>query len=477
MRSSHEPAASSSSALSDLEAFVAARRATSQLVDDLAEFERELRALCAAVETEAMSEELARFDMDVPAVVIDGVEHRKVLRCEETYFGASGTIRVERSLYSSRQDGERAVCPLELRAGLVEGRWTPLAAKQATFVVTHLTPKDGEELFSMLGGMAPSKSSLDRLPKQLGERWEDRRVEFEVASRGEQVVPDGAVTMAVSLDGVMVPMKDGQRKNKRSEALKQGKQAKGPSGYREAGCGTVSFYDVFGDLVKTTRFGRMPEHKKKALKGMLTREVEAALSERPDLDIVKLADGAKDNWTYLSKSLPEGREGVDFYHASEHLSSGLAAAYGENAPRARAQHEKLRRLLKEDVNGVEKVIRSLVHLKKRFPRRKKIADELGYFRRNRHRMAYAALREDGFPIGSGVVEAACKTLVTQRLKRSGMRWSNEGGQAILTFRSLQQSGRFLSAWNTLAQTYKRDVTQPGNVIQFKARAGPERASV
>ena len=114
-------------------------------------------------------------------------------------------------------------------------------------MVTHLTPKDGEELFSMLGGMAPSKSSLDRLPKQLGERWEDRRVEFEVASRGEQVVPDGAVTMAVSLDGVMVPMKDGQRKNKRAEALKQGKQAKGPSGYREVGCGTVSFYDVFGD--------------------------------------------------------------------------------------------------------------------------------------------------------------------------------------------------------------------------------------
>ena len=65
-----------------------------------------------------------------PAVVIDGVEHRKVLRCEETYFGASGTIRVERSLYSRRQAGERTVCPLELRAGLVEGRWTPLAAKQ-----------------------------------------------------------------------------------------------------------------------------------------------------------------------------------------------------------------------------------------------------------------------------------------------------------------------------------------------------------
>jgi hypothetical protein len=55
----------------------------------------------------------------------------------------------------------------------VEGRWTLLAARQATFVVAHLTPQEGEDLFRELG--APSKSSLDRLPKQLSERWEAER--------------------------------------------------------------------------------------------------------------------------------------------------------------------------------------------------------------------------------------------------------------------------------------------------------------
>ena len=118
-----------------------------------------------------------------------------------------------RSLYSTRKDSERAICPMELQAGLVEGRWTPHAAKQATWVVSHLTPGEGEELFQMFGGLKPSKSSLDRLPKQLGQRWERERIEFEDVLRAQERVPAEAVSMAVSLDGVMVPMKNGQRAN------------------------------------------------------------------------------------------------------------------------------------------------------------------------------------------------------------------------------------------------------------------------
>ena len=66
------------------------------------------------------------------------------------------------------------------------------------------------------------------------------------------------------------------------------------------------------------------------------------------------------------------------------------------------------------------------------------------------------------PIGSGVVEATCKTLVTERLKRSGMRWSERGGQAILTLRALLQSHRFESGWSLLLQTYRADVSAPDN---------------
>ena len=91
-----------------------------------------------------------------------------------------------------------------------------------------------------------------------------------------------------------------------------------------------------------------------------------------------------------------------------------------------------------------------------------------YFRRNRHRMRYAELRAKGYPIGSGVVEAACKTLVTQRMKRSGMRWRHDGGQAILTFRALAQSDRFERGWSLLSATYKSDVALPENVVAFPA---------
>jgi hypothetical protein len=81
-------------------------------------------------------------------------------------------------------------------------------------------------------------------------------------------------------------------------------------------------------------------------------------------------------------------------------------------------------------------------------------------------MRYADLRAQNLPIGSGVVEAACKTLVSQRLKRSGMRWCHTGGQAILTFRALCQSEHFERAWPLLVKRYQRDVRLPPKVIAF-----------
>ena len=136
-------------------------------------------------------------------------------------------MRVTRSLYRHPQGG-RAVCPLELRAGIIEGSWTPLAAKQATWVVAHLTPQEGEELFDLLGNMTPSKSTLDRLPKALRVHWEAQRPQFEATLRHQEAIPHEAVTMAVSLDGVMAPMKDGQRHAKRPQARAQGQGAQWP---------------------------------------------------------------------------------------------------------------------------------------------------------------------------------------------------------------------------------------------------------
>ena len=465
----------SSGAMSKLRGFLQERRQAVGPVADFEAFEQQLHAMFAAAECEALGEELERLDLDVPMVTIDGVPHRRVVRCEETYFSAAGPLRVTRSLYATREgSGERAECPLELRAGIVDGRWTPQAAKQAVWVVAHLTPQTAEELFETLGGMKPSKAALDRLPKRVSERWEKRREELEAALRKAESVPAEAVSVGISLDGVMVPMKDGERLSKREQAKAEGKRTRGPAGHQEVGCGTLTFYDKEGERLRTVRLGRMPEKKKATLKATLTAELMAALAARPDLTVVRLADGAKDNWSYLSELAVTGPQVVDFFHAAEHLASALDAAYGENTPKSKAQLEKLRHVLRHDAGGVEKVIRALSYLRQKHRRKKQLTTELKYFRRRRGFMRYAEIADQKLPIGTGVTEAACKTLATQRMKCSGMAWREMGGQAVLTLRALIQSGRFHSAWKLIVDGYKREIAVPKNVIPFPCRPVLER---
>jgi hypothetical protein len=449
----HELLSSDTHAMDQLHDFLRQRREAREPVENLDAFEQELHRLFVAAEREALGHELSRFDLDVPVLEVAGERHHRVLRCETTYQSAVGPVRVERSLYRPSQGGQ-TVCPLDLRAGIVEGSWTPLAAKQATWVVAHLTPKEGEELFELLGNMTPSQSTRDRLPKALSVHWEAQRPHFEATLRAQEALPDEAVTMAVSLDGVMAPMKDGQRQAKRQQARAQGQAPSGPAGYQEVGCATVSYYDRNGGRLCTRRMARMPEANKATLKSQLTAEVMGA-----------------DNWSYLSDVLPVGQEVLDFYHAAAHLGDALGAAYGEGTSKYQERLETLSAVLRDAPEGVDTVMGALGRLRTRYPRRQAIHKALAYFRAHRHRMRYSALRAQNLPIGSGVVEAAWKTLVSQRLKRSGMRWRTTGGQAILTFRALCQSERFERAWSLLGETYKRSVTLPRKVIAFNKRRG------
>jgi hypothetical protein len=464
------PAARSQSPLDELQEFIAERRRARGPVSDFEQFEREARRRFAAAEGAFVAEELARFDIDAPAVEIDGVEHRRVLRCPQTYMTAAGPVSVERTLYSTREPGERAVAAMEMSAGIVEGYFTPLAAQHGAWAVAHLTPEEGERMFQRLGAMNPSKSSLDRLPKALSALWEEDRLGFEERLRAGEKVPKAAQTVAVSLDGVLVPMKDGQREEKFARTRAAGRVAKGPAGYNEASCGTLTLYDEDGEPLNTVRLARMPEKGKVTLKQQITDELKAILAQRPDLRVVTLADGVQDNWAFLSE-LPSGRceaQIVDFFHAAEHLHDALAAAHGETSAKCAAEFQKHRHVLRHDADGLDKVVRHLRYLRDRQPRRKKIANALKYFRHHRDRMRYASFARRKMPIGSGIVEAACKTLVTQRLKRSGMRWRHPGGQAILTLRALEQSGRFDRAWRMLEATYRHDVRLPENVVDIRS---------
>ena len=460
---------SSTTAWDRLEMFLGARRSRRGPVESLEAFEIELHQMFAAAEAEALGQELARFDIDSPVVAIDGIPHRRILRCESTYLASSGPVRILRSLYSTRHDGERAVCPMELRAGIVEGYWTPLAAKQGAWAVAHLTPHEAADLFATVGGMRPSRSSLDRLPKQLSKRWERNRLRFESILRSTERVPKDAVSVAVSLDGVKIPVKDGE--------ATPGKYWWGPGKFQEVGCATLSLYDAEGERLRTIRMARMPENYKTTVKSMLAAELQSVLKNRPDLRIVKVADAALEPWKFLKQDLPPGICIVDFYHAAEHLHTALQAAHGEGTAKCREEFERLRHILRHDRRGVERVIRSLIYLRSRHPQSKRLRTELAFFRKNRDRMAYAATAAKNLPIGSGVVEAACKTLATQRLRRSGMRWRHDGGQAILTLRALAQSDRFDNAWNLLAQTYRHPVALPSKVAALQNLNHHRRVSV
>jgi hypothetical protein len=464
-----QDAFSQSAAVQRLEQFVDRHRQSwAARVPDLEQFERELHQHLLELERELLAAELGRYDVKVEALEVEGVSYQQCLCSSETYLSAAGPLSVSRHLYRPAGRSSKSLCPLELRSGIVAGYYTPRAARQAAFVTAQLTPGESAALFAELGNMRPSRASLDRLPKTLSAHWESQRLAWEAALRAQETVPAEASTIAVSVDGVLATMKAGtaERRAKQAEA---GKHGSGPSGQQEVGCGTVVLYDPPGARLQTVRYGRMPEKNKATVQQQLTAETASILSVRPDLRRVYLADGARANWRLLAdieRALPPSSQAciniVDFYHACDHLKNACDAAWGQSSIRGQAEFERLKTLLKESERGVQQVIRVLIYQRGRARgfQRQRVQAELTYFRNQRPHMAYAQYLRQGLPIASGVIEAACKTLVTQRLKRSGMAWTPHGGQAILTLRSLIQSQRWAAAWALLSADFRKRVVVP-----------------
>jgi len=426
-----------------------------------------------------VQETLEQYDINVPVIEHDGKTYRQVLRQEKDYVCTAGKFKVKRSLY--RIKGQlQTICPLELQAGIVENLWTPSAARLGFYVTAQLSPYQGEKLFREFGHFTPSKSSLGRLSTRLGEIWDDKESKFEQTLCEEITIPKNAVTVSASFDGIMLPLnkktengyQPPELADEPSEQEQQEYQEKKTKAfYREASCAAINFYDGDGERLETIRFGRMPEAHKKTLKNLLSQSIETILKTKPDINVVKIADGAKDIWRYMSNVLlpGQGTEILDYYHASEHLSDALEAGYGKGTVKAVAQYKKYRSVLKNDNKGIDKVINTLRYLHKKHPKNKTLKTELNYFRNNRHRMNYAEAAAANLPIGSGVTEASCKTLVTQRMKCAGMRWDIKGGQGVLTARGLIQSDRFDRGWELLSDKFIEKITLPKNIIQFRAK--------
>jgi hypothetical protein len=408
----------------------------------------------------ALSDVLTHYDTKTDVISVGDQTYRRKHKAIKTYQTGLGPVEINRHIYVNRKkDGDgRAICSLELQAGIIEGYWTPMAAKNSMWGLAHLTAHEVEDMLLQFGKMNPSRSSLDRLPKALNQHWEPQTIAYHDALIDSESIPKNARSVAVSLDGVMVGMKPQKSATEKPASMK--------TEWKEASCGTVSFFGAEGARLSTIQYGRMPEHKKATLKTILRKHTEAILQQRPELKVVHLADGAQDNWTFFDEDMPLGFQLTDFYHASEHLKAALDAAYPKNQGKSRLKFEYYKIVLRDELGGINKVLRALRHLRNQHKGNAVIAANVTYFTNNQHRMKYAEAKNNNYPIGSGIVEASCKTLVGQRLKRSGMSWQHNGGQGVLTFRSLIKSQRFDKAWEIIATHYKKTVIENKNVINL-----------
>jgi hypothetical protein len=159
--------------------------------------------------------------------------------------------------------------------------------------------------------------------------------------------------------------------------------------------------------------------------------------------VVVLGDGARWIWGLAAEHFPDTVEIVDLYHAREHLYDLARLAIREDRAWLDA------RLAELDQGAIEALLEALLDLDAAGPVAEALREVTSYFANNRERMRYGHFRALGLFVGSGVVEAGCRTLVGQRLKQSGMRWTVRGAESIISLRCTEASGRWDEVWKWL----------------------------
>jgi hypothetical protein len=164
--------------------------------------------------------------------------------------------------------------------------------------------------------------------------------------------------------------------------------------------------------------------------------------------VVFLGDGAAWVWELARVNFPMAVFILDFFHAAEHLEWLAEALFGEKTDASKTQWEQWAKVLKEQPDGLEMVLREARQaLPRRGQRREAALKQIAYFESNTHKMRYAEYLARGLFIGSGVIEAGCKTVIGLRLKQSGMFWGVAGAQNVLDIRTLLENRQFGLFWD------------------------------
>ncbi len=411
-------------------------------------FEKELKAALDEAGRSLLEQTFNRLEpadkeQVAPRVRYHKQTYRRNKRTRTQVMTTFGPITLRSWLYLCDEDGEPGLHPLHLGLGIGAGTATPaLLGRVARMAVDHTQAEVRAWLRREHGlvwsntrlraalrcfrrGLMPFVPALQQARLLL---WLQQAEQ----SRGRH-----RPVLAVGRDGIMLPMRSGC--------------------YEEGSTATVSVYDRRRRRLGTVYLGQMPQTKQVALSQALTGLLEGVLRAYtgpvPRLAYVTDKGSApEDYYRRVLQAMRHPRDGkplvwewvLDFYHVCVYLGHMAEALFGTQTAAQAAWLARMRRWLLERPHGAAQVARSAMQLLGRRTmskaQRESFWKAYRYLRRHARWMDYAGYRRRGLPIGSGVTEAACKTVFTQRFKRSGMRWERESGQVILDLRVALLSG-------------------------------------
>jgi hypothetical protein len=325
------------------------------------------------------------------------------------------------------------------------------AVRRMLALVGQQAPFDhGRQQMHLLAGLDLTTKSVERTAEDIGAdiaRTEQRQVDAAMQLDLPIVVGEPIPVLYIEMDGTGVPVVKAETEGR------LGRIAGQPAHTREAKLGCVftqTTHDEEGYAIRdpdsTTYTGAIetaPEFGKRLYLEAYNRGWSRALTK------VVVGDGAEWIWNIASQQFPGAIQIVDLYHARQHLWNVARTLYPLDQIAQRRWI--LRHQPKLDGGLIEKLVAYLRSVEAHSSAAIEVIPiEASYFEKNAARMRYPAFRHHHLFVGSGVIEAGCKTVIGQRLKQSGMFWTVRGANAILALRCCHLNARFESYWEARA---------------------------
>jgi len=359
-----------------------------------------------------------------------------------------GVLNLRRN-YFYHEGARQGRAPLDQALGLVNG-FSPALIRLAA----RAAAREGYEAASQdlleIAGIAIDGRQIQRLANVAGPQI-GRQLE---TGKGDDTAP--VPILYVEVDGTGVPMVADElagRKGKQPDGTAKTREAKLCATFTQTKCDEQGLPQR--DYHSTTYVGGFESAEAFGLR--VRREAQRRGAGRAD-KIVFLGDGAIWIWELQRVNFPEAIEILDLFHALEHVA-GLCQGLFPSVTEAKEMATTWFEMLKNDeVAGVIAAARKRLLELGPLPAENTLETQIGYFERNQRRMLYKTYREAELFYGSGVVEAGCKAVIGQRLKNSGMFWTESGATSVIHLRCALKGHRWNECWDRLNDSQRLKIT-------------------